>query len=563
MAGINIPFLSDVRDFLRGGDSVADKLDDVADSLDEVGESGKDAGREATRALDDVVDKLDDVADASRDTGRALDDSADGAGQAADKIEREFTDALDKVRAAGKATGKSVGDDLDAGAKEAGEGIGNLKDEADGTAREVAASFDGSAESIAEGFQEVAANALSGFGPAGAAAGLAAAAGIGIAIAKLTEYAEQVNAAKEAGAEWATSFNTAGLNDRISALHDSWRELGSTITDSREWYEISQESAVTAIEDIALAARRGLPGVQEFIDSFDTTDPARRLEQLQSALDDLSATGGSAGEHWRAVLGGPEAEQAYLDRIEGIKELEEVIQGQIEIQQQANEIEAAHAEALGVTVEQYRAQQEAIAASTEAQEAYAQALEDTADPVSTYRGILSEKEDAERATAEATAAATSDATDSWEDYAKGVEVSTDDLIDAWNRQAEQARDFEKNLATIAADGGQALADELRAKGPEVAGSVADVIAEAGPAKRRKAIEAHARATGDDISTDMATGIRRGRTKIKDAVDDAVSRVRAPEVPVPFRVDTYAADTAIARWRARIQSQPLSVGVRAV
>ncbi len=81
---------------------------------------------------------------------------------------------------------------------DAAEGFEELKDEGQGTAREVAASFDGSMESIAGGFQEVAANAFAGFGPAGVVAGLAAAAGIGLVTAELTKQQEEAEETKQA-----------------------------------------------------------------------------------------------------------------------------------------------------------------------------------------------------------------------------------------------------------------------------------------------------------------------------------------------------------------------------
>jgi hypothetical protein len=154
--------LSDVRAFLKGTTSVEDELDKVAGSLDEL----------------------------ARDTETNAD-------QAADALEHKFTDALDKVRTETKDTGKRMGDDLHDGTRRAGDGLSDFKDEANSTAREAAASFDGSAESIGDAFQEIAANAFAGFGPAGAAAGLAAAAGIGLVNAALQQAQEDAEKATE------------------------------------------------------------------------------------------------------------------------------------------------------------------------------------------------------------------------------------------------------------------------------------------------------------------------------------------------------------------------------
>jgi hypothetical protein len=91
------------------------------------------------------------------------------------------SDELDNVGKAGTDAGKKISKGLD-GAKG---GLNDFKQEGKQTSAEVAASFDGSAESIAGGFQELAANAFSGFGPAGAAIGAAIALGMGGAIEML------------------------------------------------------------------------------------------------------------------------------------------------------------------------------------------------------------------------------------------------------------------------------------------------------------------------------------------------------------------------------------------
>lgn len=539
--GIEIPLIADVSRFVGPIDDAADAVDQVADAFDQAGDASERAG-----------DRTDD---AMRQAG----DSAEDAGE---RARRSWKDALDGLDDDSRRAGDSVGDNTRRGFDEAGEGAQNFRDEADGTAREVAASFDGSSESIAEGFQEVAANAFAGFGPAGAAAGLAAAAGIGIGIAKLQEYADEVNEAKEAGAEWATSFNAGPLQERISGLRDAWAELTDEVRDSREWYEVTQEDGVTAIEQIAAAARDGVGDVGRFIEAFNVTDPTERLAALEDSLSTIDRQIDDLGPGWRATLGGPETEQAYVDRKAVLEDLRGIVEDQITVQENANEVERAHAETLGLTVEQYRAQQEAIAATQEAQDSYAESLVQAADATTVYQEVLADKEAAERRTAEATAESTKKSTDSWEDYAEDVAVTTDDLIKQWNRQAEQARDFERNLAVIAESGGQALADELRAKGPEVAGAVADVIAESGPGKRRRAIEAHARATGEDISEDMGSGIRRRRGRVQDAVDDAVGSVDAPSVDVPVSASTYQANAAIDQARREQESRPIWLQVLA-
>ncbi len=158
MAGINIDADLGVKGFLKGTDSMEKGLEDVADELEAVAKGGDDS-------LEKLSDKLKEAA----------------------KATKTISDASREVK-------KDVRNDM----KDASEGVQNLKEEAVSTAKEAAASFDGSAESIIDAFQEVAANAFVGFGAYGVAAGLAAAAGIGIASAAFVNNEQAAQEAKDA-----------------------------------------------------------------------------------------------------------------------------------------------------------------------------------------------------------------------------------------------------------------------------------------------------------------------------------------------------------------------------
>lgn len=148
--------------------------------------------KDAEKALENLEDA---VGDTSREGGRDL-----------DKIEDELKD----VQKESKDTGRKLGNDLDDGFNRAKKGANEFKDEANSTAREAAASFDGSAESIVDAFQEVSANALGGFGPAGAAAGVALAAGIGLGVAGFEALEEERAKLEERARDLATAYIEAG-----------------------------------------------------------------------------------------------------------------------------------------------------------------------------------------------------------------------------------------------------------------------------------------------------------------------------------------------------------------
>jgi hypothetical protein len=218
--GIAIPITADEKDFTRG----------VRTGMIE--------------PLEDVEDVLKDVGRAGGKTGDELEDSMKGAQKATEKNEKANQELVDALRKSSKA-GRSAGDDIKDGMKHAEEGTEEFKDEANSTAKEVAASFDGSAESIAGGFQELAANAFQGFGPAGAAAGIAAAVGLGLITTELQKQQEESDALKESfsslyadaaedGRTWLSSEQLLAEQHRLI-----WEDNGKTL-------EGIKEDAITA-----------------------------------------------------------------------------------------------------------------------------------------------------------------------------------------------------------------------------------------------------------------------------------------------------------------------------
>lgn len=220
---IKIDFLANVRDFLRGTDDAEDALDDVADSLDDMADAAKKGGREAERSVDDLEDSFRDAARRAKDLGDA---------------------------------GKDAGREVERGMKDAEDGVEELKDEANSTAREAAASFDGSAESIVDAFQEVAANAFAGFGPAGAFAGLAAAAGIGLAVKGFEDMNEAEQASEERAAEWADAYVEAG--SRILDASQVIESARAIITDPEQYKQAKKNAEDWGVsESTALLAMAG------------------------------------------------------------------------------------------------------------------------------------------------------------------------------------------------------------------------------------------------------------------------------------------------------------------
>ena len=171
MAGIQIGIASETKAFKQGIESgLIEPLEDAVEALDDLGKS---------KGPDKLEDGLEDAQKASKELEREVKDTAD-------TIEKEFKKSYAQMK-------QSAADGTD-GAKES---LNDFKREANSTAKESAASFDGSAESIVDAFQETAANAFEGFGPAGALAGIAAAAGIGLVSAAFTQAGEDAEKLEE------------------------------------------------------------------------------------------------------------------------------------------------------------------------------------------------------------------------------------------------------------------------------------------------------------------------------------------------------------------------------
>lgn len=255
-----LSLVADVRQWLRGTKDVEKSLEDVADSLDTL-----------------------------------ADETGKNAEEAADKLTGKFTGALDKIQSQSKQTGRKLGDNIKKGTKEAETGFDDLKDEANQSAREAAASFSGEFEDVADYVQEVLAQALSGFGPIGAAAGIAAAAGIGILISGLQNAADEAEDAKERIQDLADQIREVGGNPAMLDWLDRVNEKMKEIVDKKEWWEFWQDAPTDRMDEVLRLQKeynltqeqmadlaKGFSGDQEAI--------ARSLDVLNSRYEDAVRT---------------------------------------------------------------------------------------------------------------------------------------------------------------------------------------------------------------------------------------------------------------------------------
>jgi len=98
-----------------------------------------------------------------------------------------------------------------------------------------------------------------------------------------------------------------------------------------------------------------------------------------------------------------------------------------------------------------------------------------AGPLDAYTTLLESKTAADRAQAEATAAATESQEDSWEDYVGVVTVSVDEYLAQLRRQVEDTTNWQTNMLRLAGRVSQGTLDELGRMGPEGAPLVAQLV----------------------------------------------------------------------------------------
>jgi hypothetical protein len=329
---VKIDLIADVKDVIKGTDKIGDALEDVADDLKDMGKAGQ--------KVEDVV------SDAFRDMAK----SADTAG---DKMDDSVSDAFRKMGKDAKDGGDKIGKSVKDGTDKAGEGLDDLKSESASTAKESAASFDGSADSILGSFQEIAANAFAGFGPAGAAAGLAMAAGIGIAVSAMQDTAEKATEAKEKSVDMIDSIKEAGgdlakmdLSEKIIAwgrevMEDNWVTLWSneastkfqeTAKDAKD-FGVSSRDAIRAAAGSSADSKKFLDetaddwarltkvidqnsGVNEDqVMSF--TDAGRAAQKQRDALSDLR---GQAEENIKVTADAVDIYNIETDAVSGLSD---------------------------------------------------------------------------------------------------------------------------------------------------------------------------------------------------------------------------------------------------
>lgn len=267
---------------------VADESGQAGGKVDSFAEKLVDASRKAGKSDDDIKDALRQMGLSAKQAERAVEgvgDELKDTGRTGERALDDIEDSLKDVQKQSRKTFDDIGDESKRGFGKAEEGVKDFKQEVQQSARETAASFDGSFESIADLGQEVAANAFSGFGPAGTAAGLAVAGAAGVMVNHFNEVEEAADEARDAAFglafDVAGALSAAGYTERIAAWSGE-TEKYKQVTDLAN---VSGWDQVDVIDALA----SGGPKLEKLTDAFaangfTTMVASGRVRELEAVL---------------------------------------------------------------------------------------------------------------------------------------------------------------------------------------------------------------------------------------------------------------------------------------
>jgi TP901 family phage tail tape measure protein len=238
------------------------------------------------------------------------------------------------------------------------------------------------------------------------------------------------------------TVRTAAAEDLVSSGLNDWAdELGIS---------------VTTMTDALL----GVPGaVDQVNDAWKSAISGEYVE----IIDANGQVTGSYTEQGDAML-------AARDKFAALAGL---LPENVQRQQEVAEAAAVTGEAMAVATVQT---EEAIKAHEDWLKALQGIAEGFVEPLDAYKGLLDSKMAKERESAEATAASTEDASDSWEDYATDVTVSLNELAVELENQLRAHDEWSRNIGIITQRGGSdvgRILAEMGEEGVQIAAAMAN------------------------------------------------------------------------------------------
>lgn len=266
----------------------------------------------------------------------------------------------------------------------------------------------------------------------------------------LTEWLGRSSVSTEQAAAYQDRLTDA-LEESNGALDENVRAIAAREAAETE---IGDGNLLTVSRELGIELPRVTDALLGNKDAYDQIEGAADA-YLQRALELANFNTEDPG-----FIAASEKVAGYKGALEGLfPDLAGIKQGQEDVAVATSET--------GVVVEESTVQTEE---ATKALEDWLKALQGISagfvEPLDAYKGLLDEKMTKERESAEATAAATEDATDSWEDYADDVTVSLDELSTRLEEQLLAQDKWRENIGTITRRGGIEVGQILASMGEE-------------------------------------------------------------------------------------------------
>lgn len=506
------------------------------------------------------------------DAGRDIERDLDKAQDATEDLKDELDDTRDQLKKLGYAA-KDAGDDAKKGMGRAEEGVEEFGDEAKSTAKEAAASFDGSAESIVDAFQEVAANAFAGFGPAGLLAGLAIAAGIGIAVQEFQKAAEAAEELRLKAVEYAGDAVEAGVSTEAwissaGVLVERIRELEETKSTDFRWFWEDDPSQLEKWSDALKDTNQEADQLGKVLGSTDEAVQSYR-DAMQDARDATMEQAEALAENTAlADEAGMAKVQALEEEVAGYDQLLKQLDLEVDTREQSADsaqrqrdagVEAALAQA---AAEEDKAQR--IEAATDAVESSVLSSYDsmrgaaydkaTADDAAFNTGKWLDYVEQTRSAADgyrANIAAMKLSPEEWENFLALPEDARNSIAASF---ATAGEDGQTRIRAALSDTGSASAADATVGFNENFNPEADVEVQVDTGKAESALKAVSKKRTAEIAV-KTTGTSKAKADL-----DALAKKR--HATIDIRSNTSPATNGVNTWRRNQESRPVYIEVKA-
>lgn len=340
MAGQNTPIQIDLEinsdGVQQGSEQAATALQQIETQLKGISDVSEETGTSISKISDASEEALGKVSDASHQAGESFSTISEGSTEAAKVVDRDLTQevstSLEEVSKSSEKAGKGISEGIGAGTKEA-----------EGHGEELKMGFANVGAGIASSMGDagmVISQAMYTMGPAGVAAGLALAAGLGLAQSALQGNADEINKNAQAVSDLAKQIEQAGGDLSQVDFTKSMTDWGNSIQQTQQWWQIFGDQTKTGFQEIQdEASKAGVSWTDAFKGVKGSTDDAQSFlaktqdqwQQLDDQMQKSMVTNQETGASFSTLS------QSQQDQYNTLKKLRDQAQQNIDTQNKANQ----------------------------------------------------------------------------------------------------------------------------------------------------------------------------------------------------------------------------------